>query len=155
MTSQLGKQAIAIHILPNISRSLGNMTMKFDKLIKYNKKKVRRIKYKIFCRPFSKRSKLGISLDQIVFLPCLYIKLKAIEILNLCCRPFALSSFKAFLKKEMWNLSTCPIFDMIFEQEYFSCYILLTNQSSLTGCMYFMRYWAICVLQLFVKQVVM
>ena len=29
MTSQFGKQAIAIHILPNISRSIDNQTMKF------------------------------------------------------------------------------------------------------------------------------
>ena len=33
MTSQLGKQTIAIHILPNISRSIGNQTNKFGQLI--------------------------------------------------------------------------------------------------------------------------
>ena len=33
MTSQIGKQAIAIHILPNISRSKGDQTMKFDQSI--------------------------------------------------------------------------------------------------------------------------
>ena len=38
MTSQPGKQTIAIHILPNISRSKGNQTMKLDQLIEYNKK---------------------------------------------------------------------------------------------------------------------
>ena len=40
MTSQLGKQIIAIHILPSISRSTGNQTMKLDQLIKYNMKKI-------------------------------------------------------------------------------------------------------------------
>ena len=35
MTSQPGKQIIAIHILPNITRSKGNQTKKFDQLIKY------------------------------------------------------------------------------------------------------------------------
>ena len=35
MTSEPGKQTIAIHILPNISRSKGNQIMKFAKLIKY------------------------------------------------------------------------------------------------------------------------
>ena len=35
MTSQPRKQIIAIHILPNITRSKGNLTMKFDQLIKY------------------------------------------------------------------------------------------------------------------------
>ena len=36
MTSQRGKQAIAIHILINISRSKGNLAMKFGQLIEYN-----------------------------------------------------------------------------------------------------------------------
>ena len=36
MTSQPGKQVIAIHILPNILRSKGHQTMKFDQLVKYN-----------------------------------------------------------------------------------------------------------------------
>ena len=37
MTSQPGLQTIAIHILPNISQSKGNQTMKFGELIEYNK----------------------------------------------------------------------------------------------------------------------
>ena len=37
MTSQPKKQTVAIHILPNISRS--NQAMKFDQLIEYNMKK--------------------------------------------------------------------------------------------------------------------
>ena len=36
VTSQAGKQAIAIHVLPNISRSKGKQTMKFSQLIEYN-----------------------------------------------------------------------------------------------------------------------
>ena len=36
MTLQTWKQTITIHILPNISRSKGNETMKFDQLIDYN-----------------------------------------------------------------------------------------------------------------------
>ena len=36
MTSQPGKQTIAIHILPNIARSKGNQAMKFDQLIEQN-----------------------------------------------------------------------------------------------------------------------
>ena len=36
MTSQPEKQTIAKHILPNISRTKGNQTRKFDELIKYN-----------------------------------------------------------------------------------------------------------------------
>ena len=38
MTSQPGQQTIAIHILPNISRSKVNQTVKLDQLIEYNEK---------------------------------------------------------------------------------------------------------------------
>ena len=40
VTSQPGKQAITIHILPNFSESKGNQKIKFDQLIKYNKKNI-------------------------------------------------------------------------------------------------------------------
>ena len=36
MTSQPGKETIAIHVLPNIARSRSNQTMKFGQLIEYN-----------------------------------------------------------------------------------------------------------------------
>ena len=70
MTSQLGKQTVAIQILPNISKSKGNQTMKFNKLIKYN---IRNIFLDKSCKkyggeptpkPVFKKSKLSISLDQ-------------------------------------------------------------------------------------------
>ena len=41
-----------------------------------------------------------------------------------------------------------------FQQKCFSSYILLTDQISLSGCLYLLRYWAICVLQLLVNQIV-
>ena len=37
MTSQPGLQTITIHILPNISRSKGNQTMKLSQLIEYTR----------------------------------------------------------------------------------------------------------------------
>ena len=40
MTLQPGKQAIVIHILPNISRSKDNQTMKFGQPIEYNMRKI-------------------------------------------------------------------------------------------------------------------
>ena len=40
MTLQPGEQTIAIHILPNISRSKGNKTMKFGQFIEYNTRNV-------------------------------------------------------------------------------------------------------------------
>ena len=39
LASKPGKQAIARHILPSITRSKSNQTMKFDQLIKYNLRK--------------------------------------------------------------------------------------------------------------------
>ena len=38
MTSKLGLQTIAIHLLPNISKSKDKQTMKLDQLREYNKK---------------------------------------------------------------------------------------------------------------------
>ena len=40
MASQPGLQTIAIHILPNISQSKGNETVKFGQLIGYNKRDI-------------------------------------------------------------------------------------------------------------------
>ena len=70
MTSQPGLQTIAIHILPNISRSKGKQTVKFGQLIEYNMRNVfvetSYTKYagETIPRPLSKKSKLSISLDQ-------------------------------------------------------------------------------------------
>ena len=40
MASQPGKQTIVIHILPNISRSKVNQTMKFGMLAEYNMRNI-------------------------------------------------------------------------------------------------------------------
>ena len=40
MTSQPGKQKITIHILPNISRSNGNQTMKCGQVIEYDMRNI-------------------------------------------------------------------------------------------------------------------
>ena len=70
MTSQSGQQSIAIHILPNISRSKDNQTMKFGQLIEYNKRETFVEKSYTKCdeetipRPFFLKLKLSISLDQ-------------------------------------------------------------------------------------------
>ena len=69
MTSQSGKQIIAIHILPNISRRKGNQAMKFGKLIEYNRNIFLEESYtqcgkETLPRPFSIKSKLSMSLDQ-------------------------------------------------------------------------------------------
>ena len=67
--SQSGKQIIAIHILPNISRSKDNETMKFGLLIENNMRNIFLEKSytkhggEITARPYSKKRKFSISLD--------------------------------------------------------------------------------------------
>ena len=69
MTSRSGKQTITIHILPNISRGK-YIQMKFGQLLEYNMRNI--FLEKPFTisgeitipRPFYKKPKLSISLDQ-------------------------------------------------------------------------------------------
>ena len=64
MMSQTGQQIIITHILPNISRSRGNQTMKFGQLIENNIRNIFLEKPYVKCggkassRPFYKESKL-------------------------------------------------------------------------------------------------
>ena len=90
MTSQRDQQTNAMHILPNISRNKGNRTMKLGQLIECNMRKLflekSYTKYngETISRPYSKKSKLTISLDQdskVLFsLFLLYVKLRAIKL---------------------------------------------------------------------------
>ena len=70
MTSQPGKQTIAMHTLPNISRIKVNQTMKFGQLIKYDmrntflEKSCAKYGGETIPRPFSEKPKLRIFLDQ-------------------------------------------------------------------------------------------
>ena len=45
MIPQPGKETIVVHILPNISRSLGNQTIKFGHFIEYNMRKILKKSY--------------------------------------------------------------------------------------------------------------
>ena len=71
MTSQSGSETIAIHILPNTSRSKDKETMKFGQLIEYNMRSNFVVKSYTNCggetipRPFPKKSNLSISLHQL------------------------------------------------------------------------------------------
>ena len=58
-----------------------------------------------------------------------------------------------FLKKGM-GMVPPPHFVYDFPEKCLSSYNLVTDQFSLSGCHYFLRYWSICLLQLFVNQVV-
>ena len=90
ITPQAGQQTIVLHILPNVSRSKGNQTIKFDQLIECNMSKIFLEKSCTKCggetspRPFFEKLKLSISLDRqskvLYSLLLLYGKLRAIEI---------------------------------------------------------------------------
>ena len=59
-------------------------------------------------------------------------------------------------KLKFWYPENCPCKlckNYIYEKS-FSCYVLLIDQVSFSSCLYFVKYWAICLLQLFVNQVV-
>ena len=89
MTSQPGKQIIAIHILPNISKNKGKTHVMEQKMeykmrnISLEKSYTKRGR-KTISRPFSKKSKLSISLNQyskfLYSLFLLYAKLRAIKV---------------------------------------------------------------------------
>ena len=71
MTSRPGKEAIAIHVFRKISSSKGKQTIKFGQLIEHNMRNIFIYKSYTKCdeetipRPFSKKLKLSISLDQL------------------------------------------------------------------------------------------
>ena len=89
-STQPGEQTIAIHILPNISRTKGIQARRFGQLIEYNTRNIFIEKSYTKCagenipRPLSKKSKLSISLDQyckvLNSFSLLYANFKAIEI---------------------------------------------------------------------------
>ena len=133
MTSRTGKHTNAIHVLPNISRSKCNQTMIFCRLIKY-------ITWETFLKNQTQDVVEKVVLDQISglvvqnFMQFVFIVYQVEgywKILKLICRLLTITSHKAFLK----NIKRSE-----------TCYILLPDQVSLSGCFYVVRYWAICVL---------
>ena len=138
-----------------MSRIKDDQKMKSGQLLEYNMKNIfscRKYGGETIPRPFSQTSKLSASLNQyyevLSNLFLLYDKLRAKEIypLKLSCRPLAFTSFKAFLKKKKGlKLVFLPHYCMTFKEKYFSYY---THQPIKfhSGCLYFVRYWAICVL---------
>ena len=102
----------------NISRSKDNQAMKFGQLIEYNMRNIFLEKLYTKCgretipRPFSKKSKLSISLDQ--YSKVLYTVLIVCQVedyrkcLKLSCRSFAFTSYKAFLKNKKMSGTNLP-----------------------------------------------
>ena len=92
MTSQAGKQTIAMHILANVLRSKGNQTLKFGQLIEYNMRNIflenlyAKCNRETILRPARKKVKIehisgSMWWSKVLYsLFLLHVKLKAIKI---------------------------------------------------------------------------
>ena len=71
-----------------------------------------------------------------------------LNILKWSCRSLTFTSYKAFSKNKKSSETSLPtsISAWFLKKKYFSYYIVLPDQISLSGCLYFARYWAIPVL---------
>ena len=90
-------------------------------------------------RAFPKKLKLSVSLwiMQFVFIECQVVDYR--NILKLSCRPLTLTSNKAFKNNKQGPETSLPsLFSFLLS--------FFIDQISLFGCLYFLRYWAICVL---------
>ena len=164
MASQPPLQAIAIHILPNISQSKSNQTMKFGQLIEYNK---RNIFLQKLCRKWGRETS---SRPLFIFWKSLIwgeskwsaASFRYISIaLNLPNSKSKLYKSLGYWPRDMlsFNFSekglgwvSQPHFVYDFSRKMSPMLHSITDQISLSDCLYFSRCWAICVLQLFVNQ---
>ena len=151
--------------MSNIWRSKDNQTIKYGQLIECNMKNIFLKKSYTKCvgktspRPFLKNwnwAYLWINNLRVLY-SCFY-----------CMQSWGLSKYietklrttsfyiLGFLKnrKRSGTSHPCFIFCIVFKEKYFSFYIIWTDQVSLSGCLYFVRYWTIYELHLFVNQVV-
>ena len=158
--SQAGQQIPTIYILLNISWSKDNQIMKFCQLIEYNmrniflEKSYKKCGRKASLRPFYKKSKWSISLDQqsehLYSLFLLYCHFEDYQNkLKLKYWSLAFNSFEAFFlkKKKRSGNSLSASFSAWFLKKYiFHTIFYKTNEILLSDCLYFLRYWVICVL---------
>ena len=146
--------------MTNISRSKGNQATIFGRLIGYNlkniflEKSLTKCGGETFRRPFFKKPKLNISLDQYSkFLYIFFFIVWQVEDcrnrLKLSCRIIAFNSNKAFLKNKKRSGNSLPAtFSAWFLKKNISVFIFfyLTKTQFLVGCLSFEKYWAIRVL---------
>ena len=157
MTLKSGQQIITIHILFNISSSQCNQAMKIGQLIEYNTRNI--FIEKLYTkyggeaspRPFHKNQNWTYLWTNSLkcYKVCFYCMFKSKvyqNIFKLKCRTLVFILYKAFFflkkKKKIWNSSSCLAFCMTLEEKYFSSYILLTDEISLPGSLYFLRFVA-------------
>ena len=142
VASQPGEQLIAIHILTIISRSKDNHAMKFGLLIRENRKIFflkNQTKYSgytihIFFLKFQNRASLDQNSEVLCSLLLMYVK-NYWNRLKLSCRPFVITSCKAFLKNKKVELVFLP--NMCIFLPHFPG--LIYYQFSFSGCLYLLR----------------
>ena len=130
MASRTVKQIIAIHILPNISRTKGNQAKKFDRLIEHNMRN-------IFLEKCSwETNPIPITNPKTPNLACLWINNLKFETFCFCCMskfstnkknfkrrcwPLSFTSYKAFLKINKRSGTSLPAsFSAWFLKKYTS-----------------------------------
>ena len=134
--------------------------MKFGQLIEYNMRKIflknhtQNVVDKLFPDSFLKSQNWAyLWMNSLTFYTvCFYCMSSwglSIYVLKLSCGPLTFTSNITFLKNKNRSGTSLPApFSAWFlRKKYLSCYILLTDQLSLSGCYYFVRYWAICDVQ--------
>ena len=128
---------LAIHILTNTTRSEGNQAMKFGQLTKHNMRNIfleKSYTLKIlFQDPSVKNQNWA----------CLWIS--SVKVYTAC---FYFIPGWGLSKYNETNLQTTCFYLIwnLFKKQNVSCYIILLHQFSLSGCIYFLRYRAICAL---------
>ena len=144
------------HIFTNISRRKGNQAIIFGQLIERNMRNIFFLKNHaqyateiLFPDPFLKNwnwAYLWINILKF-HTACLYgmSSWGLSEHIETSCRPLAFTSYEAFLKNKRYGTSLPISFSAWFLKKNI-CYILLLGQISLSCCLYFVRYCAVCVM---------
>ena len=131
-------ETIAIYILPNIPRSKSNQLTKFGKLIEHVMRNIflKKIIHKMW----------WISSLKFLIIVRQFESYRNVLKLNWRSLAFISSYLGCFKKqKEVWSYSLAH-YCTICDEKYLSSYILLIDQFSFYGCLYFVRNWAILVL---------
>ena len=121
----ISKKIIAIQILPNISRSKNNQTIRFGQLIEYNMRKIYFEELYTKCGAgTSSRPSSYLCINSLkIHIVCtlLYVQVNDNQnILNIRWWVLVFISFKAFLKKTRGpEIVSCLIFWIIFQEKYF------------------------------------
>ena len=131
--------------------------MKFGQLIEYNMRNIffknhtQNVVDKLFPDPFLKNKNWSyLWMNSLTFYRvcfyCIWSCRLSIYVLKLSCAPLTFTSIITFLKSKNRSGTSLPASysAWFLKSKYLSCYILLTDKISLSGCYYFVRYWAIC-----------